>query len=423
MAEKVRLTHETYKLGGISSMKYIRKFTFYFLTLTSLLVQYACNQSNIPYLQNGAEDGSNIEINETTLTPLVSPEESQTIVLPTPEIPQNAETTPAGEVEQRDVVMVFRLDSEVLGINAYNPQEIDFCLQDIQSEILYNPKPEEISPDGTKLLVNTINAEEKIYRLVIVDLENRSAQYLIKVDEDQISPQWNPNGEKIAFVLRSNDESSIYTVNLDGSNLELLPGGYAWDRRPMWSPDGERIFFLSSKSYGVYSPSDIFVIDVDGSNITKLTDNTYEISDFSLSPDGSMIAFSAPLNNEDIYILKSDGSGLENISNNEVQDTSPTWFPDSSKLAFRSNRDGNWEVYTMDPSGNNIERITNSPGMDAPVLWSPLGDFLAILSDRTSSNQIFIFLTENKTIHQITYAEEYPFLADIWVSQGVNIVP
>ena len=352
----------------------------------------------------------------TSFTPSPEPQNS---ISPGTDTPQPADITPNQDVVPAESHMIFLLDNEIVRINPYNPMEIDYLIQNYQSDFLLNPKPEELSPDGTKLLINTINAEVGKYRLVILDLQSQSVLPLMNESADQIYPSWSPAGEHIVLTLRSEDASTVCIVTQDGSSLKRLDGGYAWDRRPLWSPDGNRIYYLSSKNNDVYPLSDIFVINADGTNNQKLTSMPYEITDFSLSPDGSRIAFSAPLHNQDIYILSTDGSKLVNITENIYQDTSPVWFPDSSKLAFRSNRDGDWEVYTMDSSGNNVERITNSPGLDAPILWSPLGDYLAILSDRSGSNQVFALFVKENIIQQITYSEDYPYLADIWVPHDI----
>ena len=292
----------------------------------------ACTYSDLAISNNDfitADITHTIETKESidsTLTPFPG---LQISINPGTETPNPTVGTPSQALNQAASYMIFLLDNEIVMINPYHPLEIDSLIQGYSSELLLNPRPEKISSDGTKLLISTINAGLGKYRLVIFDLQNNSARPLLNDIADQIYPQWSPNGEDIVLTLRSDEASTLCIVKEDGSSLTKLHGGFNWDRRPFWSPDGERIYFISSDDFDVYPPSEVFAINSDGSNLQKLTSKPYTISDFSLSPDGLYIAFSAPLNSEDIFILKTDGSSIENITNNIYQDTTPVWSPNS----------------------------------------------------------------------------------------------
>ena len=71
----------------------------------------------------------------------------------------------------------------------------------------------------------------------------------------------------------------------------------------------------------------------------------------------------------EIYIMNADGSGLTRLTNYPGNDSSPAWSPDGSKLAFASERDGNLEVYVMNADGSIPTRLTNNPGFDGEPDW------------------------------------------------------
>ena len=74
------------------------------------------------------------------------------------------------------------------------------------------------------------------------------------------TPVWSPDGERIAFVSGGNLNSDIYVMNADGSGItRLTHNNDASIRRPAWSPDGERIAFSRRDGNG-----DIYVMNVDG---------------------------------------------------------------------------------------------------------------------------------------------------------------
>ena len=68
--------------------------------------------------------------------------------------------------------------------------------------------------------------------------------------------------------------------------------------------------------------------------------------------------------NIEIYIMDLDGSNQTNLTNTSVRDYSPQFSPDGSKIVFVSNRDGNEEIYIMDSDGSNQIRLTNNSVYD-----------------------------------------------------------
>ncbi len=74
---------------------------------------------------------------------------------------------------------------------------------------------------------------------------------------------------KIAFVLRHDENSEIYIMNANGSELKKLTNNPADDHSPVWSPDGKKIAFKSSYAEG---EANIYIMNADGSRLTKPTD-------------------------------------------------------------------------------------------------------------------------------------------------------
>ena len=65
--------------------------------------------------------------------------------------------------------------------------------------------------------------------------------------------------------------------------------------------------------------------------------------------------------NEEIYVMDADGSDQTRLTSNDTNDYSPEWSPSGSQIVFLSLRDGNPEIYVMDADGNNQTRLTNTP--------------------------------------------------------------
>jgi Tol biopolymer transport system component len=156
---------------------------------------------------------------------------------------------------------------------------------------------------------------------------------------------------------------AIFTINPDGTGerqVTFPPKGFV-DRNPDISPDGTRIVFERQAIDCDGAPKcflvDVFVVDVDGSNLTRLTGIRPHGDCFPLSgkcsgtpawsPDGTQIAFSqasGPVKNDlversAIYIMDADGSNVHRVTQRHLpatgEDSEPQFSPDGTELLFQ----------------------------------------------------------------------------------------
>ena len=91
--------------------------------------------------------------------------------------------------------------------------------------------------------------------------------------------------------------------------------------------------------------------------------------------------------NSEIYTVNLDGTGLTRLTNNAAIDESPAWSPDGLHIAFQSNRTGSFEIYVMEANGSNVVRRTFSGSYSVHPTWSPDGNAIAYstLSDGSAN--------------------------------------
>ena len=109
------------------------------------------------------------------------------------------------------------------------------------------------------------------------------------------------------------DRRDIYVMNADGSEVTRLTDSDIGGAHPTWSPDGRRIAFVS------YRHGQIYVMNADGSEVTRLTDDDFGGVDApAWSPDGRHIAFHSYGFNNSIYVMKADGSEVTRLTDNRA---------------------------------------------------------------------------------------------------------
>jgi hypothetical protein len=203
-------------------------------------------------------------------------------------------------------------------------------------------------------------------------------------------PVWSPDGTRVLFdrIVDGNDD--IYVANVNGTNLTRLTTHPGIDEYPSWSPDGQKIVFDSDRN----SPGTqhVFVMNADGTGVTQLTfGNGYDDTP-SFSPDGSKIAFNSDrTGNWEIFVMSAAGGALTNLTNNNADDTSrPAWSPNGAKIAFTSDRTGNSDVWVMNANGSAQTNLTATNAWeDANPAWSPDGTKIAYDSNPGGNNDIW----------------------------------
>jgi TolB protein len=167
------------------------------------------------------------------------------------------------------------------------------------------------------------------------------------------------DGRKIVFTSVRNGDLDIYTMDADGSNVRQLTSEPGYDGGAFFSPDGNQIVYRAAHpttdqeladyrrllGQGLVRPSklDIFVMNADGTNKRRITDNGAANFAPFFHPNGRHIIFSSNMHdprgrNFDLYLINVDGSGLERVTMHDDFDGFPMFNRDGTRLVFGSNR-------------------------------------------------------------------------------------
>jgi TolB protein len=162
----------------------------------------------------------------------------------------------------------------------------------------------------------------------------------------------------------------IFVVDVDGGNLRRLTNSRGIDTNPSWSPTGRQIAFTSSRG----GDPQIYVMDAEGTNIQRVSHSGRYNDGAAWSPDGHRIAFAqrAGIERFDIVVVDVVTGESRQLTTAPGSHETPTFSPDGLKLAFAGKYGsgvGATQIYVIQDDGTNPRRLT-SEGNNFSPSWS-----------------------------------------------------
>ena len=204
---------------------------------------------------------------------------------------------------------------------------------------------------------------------------------------------------RIAYMRKdANGHWQVWVANERLVAAKRLTGEPADSGWPAWSRDGRKLAFDSSRTDPDPADSkqvnDIFVMNPDGSGVTKLTDSSGASADAAWSPDGSLIAFDADRGDypakQGIYVIDNHGGNRRRVTTvpaNAANDLSPRFSPDGTRLVFTRYRGkGGAEkaaLFTVHLDGSDLHQLTSFSIHAGDADWSPDGRRIVFEAYRT----------------------------------------
>ena len=221
--------------------------------------------------------------------------------------------------------------------------------------------------------------------IVVINSDGTAPQPL-KSRPDPSWPAWSADGKRIAFT--ADVHTHVYVMDVDGRNLErLVP--IRFKGRPSWHPDGTKIALTRFE--------ELIVFDLETKVETQVFFNGRDngFRDASWSPDGKQIAFTIRHDRQnDIYVIDVDGGKLRRLTDNAFNDAAPAWSPNGRRIAFYSNRDGRGICLMDAANGRNFRRISDD-GEHYPS-WSPTGTHIAFSVSLIGESKVGVMKANGK---------------------------
>lgn len=250
------------------------------------------------------------------------------------------------------------------------------------------------------------NEEEGSFEIVSLDLDNWTDTQLTSDLSENTYPVPSPDGRWIAFQSNRDGDYDIYLTNIVGGQLRKLTDNNVWDRLPSWSPDGEWILYSTDvRGDGTF---DLYRIRMDGTENQAVFSNGQRNSHARYSPDGRYIVFTTGGDLRDastweVALLDLEtGQQAKLLTNNDIRDSSPTFSPDGERILFITTIGDDTAVATMNLEGEDRQVIYDGVGNEWAASYSPDGNYIVVTSTIDNDDQLFLMEADGSDVQQIT---------------------
>ncbi|HUF10801.1 MAG TPA: hypothetical protein VMO47_15890 [Rhodothermales bacterium] len=201
------------------------------------------------------------------------------------------------------------------------------------------------SPDSKRLVFQVSYARKSVIK--VLDIASRTVTVITDGGTEDLTPSWSPDGNRIAYLSHSQTSSELRVHDLvKHLSTTIATGSTPWFHpsnlfsTPSWTPSGDRIVCARRRIESEESERDIYTMTIDGGDLQPVVKSPWDDFQPAYSPDGRRVAFlSRRSGATNVWTMDLDTGSLAQVTSEGVAQGSLSWSADGTQIVFIGYRD------------------------------------------------------------------------------------
>jgi Tol biopolymer transport system component len=235
------------------------------------------------------------------------------------------------------------------------------------------------SPDGSQLVFeSTRTGAPDLWVLDFASGETRQLTSDLRADRH---PSWSPDGQWILFESERGRQTDLWVVPAAGGDAVRLTNDAAIEVVVGWRGQTHQVAYTIEGGTG-----SLLSVPVAGGDERALSPDSVTVDYFTLSPDGSQVAFTSRRTGSvlDIWVMPTGGGPARLLVSPQATNPRVFWSPDGTKLAFLGIGGGTPDPWVLDVATGALQQVVTWNSIEYDLIWGRSSDELLVLSDRES---------------------------------------
>jgi Tol biopolymer transport system component len=269
----------------------------------------------------------------------------------------------------------------------------------------------------------------------------------LTTDGENAEAYFSPDGKKLIFQRAPNRDGcdQIFSMNIDGSDMKMLSNGQGKTTCSYFTPDNKHIIYAStfkaspdcppkpdySRGYvwALFPGFDIFIADLDGSNVRPLTTTARYDAEATIRKDGTIVFTSLRDGDLDIYTMDKDGKNVKRLTDELGYDGGPFWSYDGKQIVYRAYHPETekekadylallkedlihptkLDIWVMNADGSNKRRVTKLDKASFAPYFFPDGKRIIFSSnvDDERNFDLYIVNVDGSGLERVTFNDTF----------------